>query len=329
MSLSRRAVLCTLAAAAAVGGCGAGAGQASTPVPRPWTAPPLSLLVTSVGLQWLVFVEPAALAQEPAVARQVPNFAPPARLAAFERLTGIDLLGIRRAVVASYGRSQLYLLEGVADSAAAAERFRDGLQPDMVQSRPCPDVALVQGRSLKGQSQALAALGKHVVAIETGARQHARLAAYIACGRLRDVPAAMQLGDIPLLDRELGPAPLRAFAPGPFTGRWQSAVGGLLGACTAVAGAADVRDQQLELRMLFAGAWEADAPRAAKHVLGTWQRLVQSPLGGLTGLREASVQLEPVVQPEVVGVHVRADATRFLAGLHAAVRADAADITSL
>jgi hypothetical protein len=290
--IDRRSALAALAALAA-------AACASPPAadpavgrvrPPPLRLDPLTDLVAAAGLVWLIDMKPRDMLAAPALAEPLRAAAPDDHFEAFAiRLGGIDL---RQA-------DELVLAAGAGTTFGIA---RLPVDPPLVEAAFARRAVSVEGRAQEqgvirlwgtvGQArQQIAIFGDRAAGMEVGAFGPLRTASYFAQGRLRRAAPALAADPLALAATRLGPAPVRAFAPGPFEGSWAGGLGGLLGATTALAAAvrpaALTRPEgapALALQLLLMGAWGGDAPAAAERLESAFRLLGEDPLGRLTGL---------------------------------------------
>jgi len=284
-------------------------------------------LVAAGGLQWIVIAKLHELAISPAIGPGLFRLFPVPRLAAFEHATAIDLKQVKTAVVASYPSSTVYLVDGVSRPLEAERRFRDKLISGVTRTVLRDDVLLCSGKTGSSLQRAIAAMLPDTVGIETGGSTHAKAAALYALGRLHRSQRALQAPELAALAKRLGPAPVLAFAPGPFEGEYKRALRGLLGAAGAVAAAIRVTPiGTLQACLTVAGPWEERAQAASESLVAAWQDFADSAFGRLTGLNEPMAPLLPTHAPEAVSLTVEVAAGRFLEGLRAAVSAQVTEI---
>jgi hypothetical protein len=334
--LGRRKALALLGAAAA----SACAGRRTEPPRAPQTSPALKLeplvdLVPSAGLSWLVQAQLRELTSSPTLAPAIATVLPAERFDAFAlRHGGLDLRQMVELDVAGFPNATLALarapvLESRIERAFAARAVQiDGRAID-------GDVTRFWG-TVGTELEQVAVLGREAVAWERGGLGPLRAALYFAQGKLRRALPALRADPLAraaaLLDAD-GPAPLRAFAPGPFVGDRAAGLGGLLRVATALAGAARPRELRgggvhgaLWVTLIVTGAWGEHAPAAAERLGAAFGVLADDSLGRLLGLDH------PLDGPRVSGdtdalrLDVTFDALRFGRGLHASTDATMAEI---
>lgn len=333
--VARRAVLQQLALLAgsfALSACGAAATSVVVPEPSlpPLHLSPLSDLVTGAGLCWAIWGRPNDFTRLAPLNEPIASLLPEPRRALFAHATAIDINKIRNIVVASYPDSTLFLLDGVPSPIETERLYRERLMSGVTRTVHRADAILLRGVTASGEKRSLAALGKDVIALESGSGLHTKVAALYAEEKLKRTPRVRDLPDIAMLLARLGDAPLVAVAPGPFEGDWADAVHGVLGACTAAAACARPTPTGTILtQVLFAGRWGAQTEGALARISAAWQDLARSDFGKLTGLDRSVEAPRTMADDRVVGLEVALDGPRFFQGLHAAVSAEARDIMRL
>ncbi|MGH7298364.1 MAG: hypothetical protein ACRELB_25715, partial [Polyangiaceae bacterium] len=146
----------------------------------------------------------------------------------------------------------------------------------------------------------------------------------------------------------LGDAPLRVFAPGPFTGTWAGGFGGLLRATTAIACAVTLEAREtgepreagepretsgastartaLRVRILLCGAWGADAAAASERLGATVQLLATDSLGRLIGLDHPLEDPRVSGHPDALRLQLLLDPLVLARGIHAATDAKISEV---
>jgi hypothetical protein len=202
----------------------------------------------------------------------------------------------------------------------------------------------VDGRAIEGdvtrfwgtvgtEREQVAVVGGDAVGMERGRFGPLRAALYFAEGKLRRALPALRAEPLAraaaLLNAD-GPAPLRAFAPGPFEGEWAGGVGGLLRGATAVAGAARPRERapngSLWISLVLTGAWDDQAPAAAERLRAVFGVFADDPLGRLMGLRQPLDGPRVSWEKDALRLDVVLDPLELGRGVHAATDAKMAEI---
>jgi hypothetical protein len=300
----------------------------AAPVP-PLRLDPLVDLVATAGLLWLLEVHAEELLASPVVAPAVALLVPPARFDAFaEHQGGVDLRRVSRLVVAGY--------EGATLTLAATP-----VQPARVEAAFTARALNVDGRAVEGgvtrlwgtvgaEREQVALFDRAAVGLERGHFGPLRAATYFARGMLKRAQPALRVEPLARIARLLGDAPLRAFAPGPFEGAWGAGLGGLLRATTAAGASVHVAERPpsgaLEVQLVLAGAWGADAPRAAERLAAAFQLLADDPLGRLLGIDHPLEDPRVSGDDEALRLQVVLDPLAVARGLKAATDARISEI---
>jgi hypothetical protein len=328
--------LASLVALALVTSCGA-RGAATDPSARPVEpppGPPLRLepavdLVPAAGVLWLVASRPREFLSVPALRDALATVIPDARFESFARRHGgVDPRRIDELVVAAFPAGRLVVARGALDPARVEAAFV--ARAESVVGRASEGAVRRVWGNVAGEPEALAIFARDGLALERGAPGPLRASIYFAEQRLRRSLPALRAEPLQAAAALAGDAPLRAFAPGPFTGEGAAGVAGLLRATTAVAASlrplAAPPDGAVLLRVVLTGAWGDDAPAAAERLRAAFGVLSADPLGRLTGL-DRPIR-EPVVsaEPAALRLEVVLDALALARGLHAAADASVAEV---
>lgn len=333
---SRRALLGgTLAAALGLclPGCG-GAPEAPPRKPEP-PLPPLAIadltrLLPAAGLRWILVARPREIAAIPWLIPAISRVAPEQNLDRYAASTGVDLRQIPEAVVASYeGGATFYLARHGGDARVIERRFHKRLTGRVRRALDRPDVVRVSG-DIGAGPHALVLLGRDVVGLQDGGsptRGPARIAALYGVGKLRRSPTALAVDPLPALVERFGPAPVRAFALGPFEGELARGARGLLAGATALGAAArPSAREKIALALAVAGDFSASGPAASEELLAAWDELAQSSFGHLLGL---DVPVDPPLSthaPDAVALAVELDPDRLARGIAAATSSQIEEI---
>ena len=327
-----RTLLAVAATAAAMGlaSCGPSAPPVRVVQPtlqQPLHLQPIEALAPAAGLQWVVIAEPQTIFNNEAVKPTLAKLFPQFRFDALERSSAIVVRKLQRVVIAQYGDSTLFVLQGVPDPMEAERRMRARLMSEVVRTVHRDDAVLLTGKLANGQRRAIVAMLPAVVVIESGEDRHAKAAYFHGLGKLKRSPGVLQAPGVAELARRFGPAPVLGFAPGPFEGEWARGLHGLLGAAEGVGAALRLTPiGTLQGSFVVAGDWGARAEAASQRVMRSWEDLAQSGFGRLTGLNEPVRAPLPTHAPDAASLTVEVDAQRFLEGLHNAVSAQVGEI---
>ncbi len=323
---------------------------ASAPSPGvPLHVRPAVDLLPAAGLVWLVAVRPKAIALRAELMPALQVVLPQERLDTFAaRHGGVDMRRLDEAVIAGYGDSQLFVGAGpvVPDAVERAFKARvvnvDGRGLDRAKTDDGHDrepITRMWGGSAPEREQ-LAIFGRDGIALEMGRFGVLRAVEAFAQERLkRAAPALRGAGlarAVAALGSESAEAPLRAFAPGPFTGAWAKGFGGLLASSTGAAasldvvpGAAPAGSARLRLKLVLLDPKNDRQDEASERMVAAYDLLAQSDLGRLCGLDRPLAK--PAVTYDASGaltLVTELDALALARGVHAATGARAEEFMS-
>jgi hypothetical protein len=317
--------------------------QAAAPLPASTLKlDPLVALVPAAALVWLVELRPSDIWHDRVLGPAVATIVKPERLEAFARHSGgVDLREMRALVVAGYDGTTLALA-------------RTTTQPARVEAAFAARALSVEGRAVdggvtrcwgivRGDREELALLGGEGVGLERGHAGPLQAAVYFAQGRLRRALPALSADPLARGAALAGDAPVRAFAPGPFTGEWGRGLGGLLRAATAVAvvirpvaradRTPERSDRQgtdaIDARLIVTGAWGDEAPLAAQRLAAAFRVLADDPLGQLLRINHPLEEPRLSADRDAVQLGLVLDSEALAKGLHAATDAKIAEIMAL
>jgi hypothetical protein len=241
----------------------------------------------AAGLRWLIIGKPSRLAAAPDFEKSLALIFEPERLDAFAQTTGIRLARLPTGAIAGYDLGTLYLgeIEGV-DAPLVRERFSSKLVEGGIAHRR-QSLHRIVGTTASGSVRALVTVDDRYLAFASGDATLARIVEAYAENRLRS-PTVLRgagLRDLP----PIGAETLVAFlAPGPFSGEWSGAAGGVVARADAVSIEAEhAGSARLRARLSLAGEWEDSASALDKLELA-WKELRDSPTGKFFGLDGAS-----------------------------------------
>lgn len=307
--------------------CGGARPQAARPSPplAPLDTADLTRLLPQAGLRWLILARPREIAAVPWLIPWIALVAPEENLTRHARATGIDLRQVREAAIASYatatGDVTFHLARHSGDPRTIERLFQRRLTGRARRAVDRPDLVRLSG-DIGRTPHALVLLGPDVVGLQDGGsptRGPARIASLYALGRLRRSPTALSGGPLAALAARFGPAPLRAFAPGPFEGELARGARGLLAAATAVGAAARPSAREgIALAIAVAGDFSTSGEAASEALLAAWNELAHGSFGHLLGL---DAPIEPPLAthaPDAVAIAVELDPRALARGLAAA-----------
>ncbi|MFO0667817.1 MAG: hypothetical protein U0174_27940 [Polyangiaceae bacterium] len=310
--LSRRPLLSGLLAAGLLAACG---GVKVAPSFRKTSlhVNPLTDLVAAAGMTWLVAVEPRVLLEQAALLPAVQKLVTDEMLAAYAKSHGgLDLRSMQEVVVAGYGEgARLSLARGSLDPASLERAFQarasgvEGRHIELQSDDGADTIVRLAGnfrddRGVRGAELVL--LGREAVILGDGAGPRARAAMAFSRNLLKRSKPALRTTPLDRVEKLLGDAPVRVFAPGPFSeSATQSNLGGLLQVTTALGARMLVEEKNhravLKLSAVLLGEWERDRDAARERLSAAWNVLGASGMGRLLGLDRP---LEPasVVTPK-------------------------------
>jgi len=135
--------------------------------------------------------------------------------------------------------------------------------------------------------RALVTVDERYLAFASGDSNLARIVEAYAQNRLRS-PTVLHGAGLRELPPEAGDAVLAFLAPGPFSGEWAGAAGGVLASADAVSiEATKAPHGRLHATLTLAGRWTADESALEKLELA-WKELAESSTGRLLGLDQAT-----------------------------------------
>ncbi|HEY3822115.1 MAG TPA: hypothetical protein VGL81_33350 [Polyangiaceae bacterium] len=328
--MTRREALALLGGLAAALGCGPGAvAPPETPKPPPLALDPLVDLAPAAGLVWLFDARAGELLASPVLRPGLALLFPPARFDAFaEHHGGVDLRSVSQLVIAQYDGATLALastpLQPARVEAAFAARALD------VDGRAVEGGVTRLWGTVAGGREQVAVFDARAVGLERGRFGPLRAATYFARGLLKRALPALRAEPLVRVAKLLGDAPLRAFAPGPFEGEWSAGLGGLLRATTAAGASVHPVERPaggaLEVQLVLAGAWGADASRASERLASAFQLLGADPLGRLMGIDHPLEEARVSGDDEALRLQVVLDPLALARGLQAATDARISEI---
>lgn len=312
LELSRRAYLGCMLGACAFVACGGAKAPAAF---RKTTLhiDPLTDLVAAAGLSWLLVAEPRALAENAALLPALGLLAPPELFAKFSKLNGgIDLRALHELAIANYGdNARMSLVRGALDPASLDRAFQArAVQADSrkteAESADGADTVTRQTASFRDVNGArpaeLIVIGREAAILNEGAGPRGKAAMLFARNMLKRSKPALLTTPLDRVDKLLGGAPLRFFAPGPFPDAVsKAALGGLLQVTTGLGARVTVEEKNrravLALSVVLLGEWGTERDAARERLSSAWNLLAASGTGKLLGL-DRPVEPARVVTPK-------------------------------
>jgi hypothetical protein len=328
-----------LALSLGVSACGPAADATrAAPPPSPLHVAPLTDLAPAASLTWLVDLRPRAAFLDGRLAEALALVFPEERMQSFARASGgVELREADELVVASYPSSVLLLAHQFIDPGRVEAAFRartvrvEGRVVEGAPGDPRGAITRLWGPTGTEREQ-LAIFGFDAIGLERGRFGPLRAAELFAQGKLKRASPALRAPPLSHLAELLGDAPVRAFAPGPFDGDLERAAGGLLGASTAVGGAARVvdgaagRGPGVAVRVILLGAWGPEAPAAAERLRAVFDLVAVSGVGRLMGLAHCTAGPTASSSAEALTLDWTVDAGTLAEGLRAATGAEVSEI---
>lgn len=287
----------------------------------------LTELVPAAGLRWLVVGSPRYFAEQASLSEPLARLFAPERLAAFALATGVDLRRSERALVGAFDLGQLYLVDGSGWVGAPELRFTERLAGSARSERPHSRIWRVSG-IVSGRPQTLVRIDDRALAVAVGDPTLARAVEAYALGKLKRTPSALDGAALATLPDDLRqPAPLAAYALGPFEGEWARAGGGLLGGALALAARLELVGDALAARLVLSGDWDGAA--SARQLEQAWTRLATSELGRLLALDRPLAEPRVSVSADRLELDVTLEPRALLEGLHVAVAGSVKELLAM
>ena len=241
--------------------------------------------VPAAGLRWLIFAKPARISADPELSAAAAQVVPAERLAAFSQVTGVDVRQLEAAAIAGYDLGTLYVATLPAtDGGVARRRFEERLTAGAIVRHPRPTIYRIAG-TRAGLPRVLVAVEDRLLAFATGDLTLGRVAEAYAERRLKS-PTALHGAALSSLPRAADDALAILYAPGPFTGEWQSAAGGLLRTALGLTIALSHGEgATIRADIVVVGDWPDPDP--TPQLEAAWAELASSSTGRLFGLDQA------------------------------------------
>lgn len=299
-----------------------------SPAERTFHLAPLSDLVVTPRLAWLVQASPRALYALPSLAVALEEVVSSQRLGAFAAVHGgLDPRSLQEIVYATYEPAPghepgvLWLGRGFLPSTQIETAELRAVPYVRQHARDASGLIRIEGRA-DNRSLEVLLFGHQGMLKAEGAPVPAMAARAFAEGRLRKTQPALRTGVLAEADRAVGPAPLRAFAARPDV---SFAGDGLFEHFEVIAVALSPREVEgtlwLSVRLVGVGPFggrETDVEAAVRARLG---RLETSRLGSLLGLIGAPPWTVSATARRVIAER-RVQGAPLLHGLHLATGAD-------
>ena len=274
--------------------------------------------VPAAGLRWLAVARLAELAHAKEMRSSIELLFPATRLDAFAGATGVELRESTVAVAAGFDVATLFLAETPWENIGVERKFIERMT-----APPRIDVSPRGARRITGtigsMPETLIRADRRFVAVAVGDPTLGRIVQLYAEGRLGRSPAALRGSALSTLPAELATAPMRFYAPGPFSGEWASGARGLLGVTLALGVAAFPEGDDLRVVAALSGRWNGTD---VAQLEAAWSDLSESSMGRLLGLNQPATPAEIAVSDDLLTLRVRLQRLPLVTGLRAAVVAD-------
>jgi hypothetical protein len=262
---------------------------------------------------------PRELAQDPGLLAEVQRILSKERLDAFATSSGVDLRELSDGCVAGFDYGTLYLARVGSGNQLVRKRFEARLVTDPLVRSTRSDLWRITGL-VANTPESLLTVDDDFAAISVGDPILVRVVEAFATERFKKSKPALAGAALASLPLDLGQAPLRFYAPGPFTDEWARAADGVLARTLAFGASVSVaRPSVLQIRLVLSGAFGPDLEKTRSRLLATWSNLQVSTIGHILRLQET---LEPAtisVQDAVATLTVSFAASTLMRGISAAV----------
>jgi hypothetical protein len=280
-----------------------------------------------------MLIEPREIAAVPWLIPPIGRVASEENLGRFAARVGFDLRQLPAAAVASYadegGEATIYVVRHNGDPALIERLFRARLVGGEHRVVDLPDLVRISGK-IGATPTTLLLAGHDVAAFQLGgsaARGPARVASLYALDKLKRSPTLLAEEPLKALDVRLGPAPLRAFALGPFEGELSRGARGLLAGATAIGGTVRPSAREgLLVVVAVAGDFAGSGPAASHELAAAWEDLAGGSFGHLLGLDEPIEKPLATHAADAVAIAVELDPGRLAKGVASATSARVEEI---
>ncbi|MEO7114211.1 MAG: hypothetical protein ABI183_27465, partial [Polyangiaceae bacterium] len=314
----------------------------AAPAKAPPSYPPLHFspatdLVQAASIHLLVDVRPREILSHADLAHSFAKIIPDENFRHFsDQHANIDLRELAELTYAQYPDADLVLARGIFDP-ASVERIFD--KRAMVDGRAIDRKADALGTivrtwgSIDDDRIQIALFGPEMIGVEKGRFGPLRVAEFFAQEKLKRASPALRAEPFESAAAFLGDAPFRAFAAGPFEGTWKKALGGLLGASTAIA--ISIKPAQSDLAhdgdtfaitLALFGSWGDDSAAAGARLAAVVDFVRASTLGALCGLDTAVVGPTKRISKSVIAVDATFRTEPFFQGIRDATSSNLFEI---
>ena len=289
---------------------------------------PLTDYVPSAGLRWMVVGNPRVFADNQPFLAAFERLIPAQRLAAFANGSGVELRTLPEGCIAGFDYGTLYLARSGRDTRRVQERFEARLVSGPVKKSPQPGIWRTTGL-VANTPESLLIVDDDFSAVALGDPLLVRVVEGFALGRFKKTRPALSGASLATLPPELQSAPLRFYAPGPFSEAWSNGVQGLLARAFAIGAAVSLGEgAQIKVRAVITGAFGPDLDESRARLLKTWDAILTSAVGHVLGLERAIVPgtFDLNVRESQATIDLVLNADSLMKGVSAAVQEDTKQI---
>jgi hypothetical protein len=248
------------------------------------------------------------------------------RLDAFATSSGVDLRALPEGCIAGFDYGTLYLARTGTDNDLVRKRFEARLVTDPIVRSSRRDLWRITGL-VANTPESLLTVEHDFAAFAVGDPLLARIAEAFAVGRFKKSKPALAGAALATLPRDLSEAPLRFYAPGPFTDEWAQAADGVLARALAIGASITLPSSSvLHVRVVMSGAFGSDLEKTRGHLLDTWSNLQLSAIGHLLRLQDTLEPANITVLDDLATLNVSFPVSALMQGISAAVIDDVATL---
>jgi hypothetical protein len=262
---------------------------------------------------------PKELAQNTELLTQVNRILSARRLDAFAAASGVELRELPEGCIAGFDYGTVYLARVGAAVPMVRKRFEERLISDAVVRTTRPDLWRITGL-VANTPESLLTVDNDFIAVAVGDPLLVRVAEAFTTGRFKKSKPALSGAALTSLPADLSQAPLRFYAPGPFTGEWASAADGVLARALAFGAAVTLPSPSvLQVRLVLSGAFGPDLEKTRSRLEATWSNLQASTIGHVLHLQEALAPARITVRDDTATLDVAYPVSTLIQGISAAV----------
>jgi hypothetical protein len=228
--------------------------------------------------------------------------------------------------IAGFDYGTLYLARTGTDNDLVRKRFEARLVTDPIVRSSRRDLWRITGL-VANTPESLLTVEHDFAAFAVGDPLLVRIAEAFAVGRFKKSKPALAGAALATLPRDLSEAPLRFYAPGPFTDEWARAADGVLARALAIGASITLPTSSvLHVRVVMSGAFGPDLEKTRSHLLDTWSNLQLSAVGHLLQLQDTLEPASITVLDDLATLNVSFSVSTLMQGIFAAVIDDVATL---